>query len=114
METLGNVVSLVFEDSKWIGQEVYVSDEHLTLSEICDHYSQHLITEIIPNYVTPETYASFNFPGSDDLANMFKYKDVFNHEFCKKRDPEKLKQQFPELKVKGFDYFLCKHYECII
>ena len=42
--------------------------------------------EVVYNYVPPEIYRTFGFPGADDLANMFQYNRDFAAEFCGARD----------------------------
>jgi uncharacterized protein YbjT (DUF2867 family) len=106
METLGDVVAKIFQRPDLIGQYVGVSDEHLTLSEICEKYTKQTGSLVEPNYVPPEVYASFGFPGAEDLANMFKFYDVCNVDFRAARSTQKLKELFPDVELRGLDYFL--------
>ena len=42
--------------------------------------------EVVYNYVPPEVYRTFGFPGADDLGNMFQYKRDFEASYCAPRD----------------------------
>jgi hypothetical protein len=47
--------------------------------------------------VEPAVYRTFNFPGADDLGNMFQFKADFEGEYCKARDVENTRKLDPEL-----------------
>ena len=51
------------------------------------------------SYVTPEVYRTFDFPGADDLGNMFQYKRDFEKEFCASRDLAFSRALNPELQT---------------
>ncbi len=53
--------------------------------------------EIRYNDVPPEVYRSFDFPGADDLGNMFQFKRDFNADFCGARDLATSRKLNPEL-----------------
>ena len=38
--------------------------------------------EVSYNYVPPEIYRTFGFPGAEDLGNMFQFFRDFETEFC--------------------------------
>jgi hypothetical protein len=46
-------------------------------------------------------YAQLGFAGSNDLANMFQYKQDFNLEFCSARSVEGTRALHPELMSSG-------------
>ena len=58
---------------------------------------QALGQEVAYNYVPPEVYRTFGFPGADDLGNMFQFKRDFEAEFCGARDLAVSRSLNPEL-----------------
>jgi uncharacterized protein YbjT (DUF2867 family) len=69
-----------------VGKTVGVAGEHLTGTQMAAALSKALHREVAYQYVPPETYRTFGFPGADDLANMFQYKRDFERQFCGARD----------------------------
>jgi hypothetical protein len=59
------------------------------------------------NAVSPETYRSFGFPGSDDLGNMFQVKRDFEAAYCAARDVNYARTLNPELL--SFEEWLARH-----
>ena len=51
------------------------------------------------NAVSPEVYRSFDFPGADDLGNMFQFKRDFENEFCGARDLDESRALNPSLQT---------------
>lgn len=49
------------------------------------------------DYVPPEVYRTFGFPGADDLANMFQFKRDFEADFCRCRNIDLSRKLNPEL-----------------
>jgi len=76
---------------------VGIAGEHLTGEEMADTFSQVYGKKVHYNAVAPATYRSFDFPGADDLGNMFQFKADFEEEYCKARDVESTRQLDPEL-----------------
>ena len=72
--------------TKYIGKRVGIAGEFLTGAEMAADLSRALGQEVAYNYVPPEIYRTFGFPGADDLANMFQFKRDFEAEFCGARD----------------------------
>ena len=58
----------------------------LTGAQMAKILSDGLGKEVVYNYVPPEVYRTFGFPGADDLSNMFQYNRDFDAEFCGSRD----------------------------
>jgi uncharacterized protein YbjT (DUF2867 family) len=69
-----------------VGKTVGVAGEHLTGTQMAAALAKALGREVVYQYVPPEVYRTFGFPGADDLANMFQYKRDFEREFCGARD----------------------------
>ena len=85
--------------AKYIGKTVGVAGEHLTGEQMAAALSHAFEQEVVYNYVPPEVYRTFGFPGADDLANMFQYKRDFETEFCAARDLSFSRELNPELQT---------------
>jgi uncharacterized protein YbjT (DUF2867 family) len=66
--------------------DVGVASEHLTGNEIAQCLSEALNAEVQYVSVPAATYRNFGFPGCQDLANMFEFKQVHNEQFCQQRN----------------------------
>ena len=51
--------------------------------------------------VPPEVYRSLDFPGAEDLGNMFQYKRGFGDQFCGARTPGDARALNPALQTFG-------------
>jgi uncharacterized protein YbjT (DUF2867 family) len=69
------------------GKSVGISGEHLSGQEMADTFTDVLGLGVKYNAVPPEVYRSFDFPGADDLGNMFQFKADFEKDFRSARDP---------------------------
>jgi hypothetical protein len=58
---------------KFKGKKVYVAGDIITCAEMMKICSEVTGKKFTYSTVDRETYASFGFPGADDLANMFHY-----------------------------------------
>lgn len=90
-----------------VGKTVGLAGGHLTGREMADGLTKALGQHIAYNYVTPETYRSFGFPGADDLGNMFQFYRDFEDVCNTVRDVEFSKELNPELQ--SFDSWLAEH-----
>ena len=68
------------------GKRVGIAGEHPTGAEMAATLSAAYGQEIAYQYVPPEVYRTFGFPGADDLGNMFQFKRDFESAFCGARD----------------------------
>lgn len=80
------------------GERVGISGENLTGSEMAAALSDALGQKIEYVDVPPEVYRGFDFPGAEDLGNMFQFKRDFNEDYCRPRDPEQARALNPDLK----------------
>ena len=87
-----------------VGQTVGVAGEHLTGAEMAAALGRALGQEIRYNDVPPDVYRGFDFPGADDLGNMFQFKRDFQDAFCGARPIEKARELNPSLQT--FDAWL--------
>ncbi len=85
---------------KWIG----IAGEHLTGDQMATSLSRALNQEIVYNSVEPDVFRSFDFPGADDIGNMFQFKRDFEDYFCGARNLDVSRSLNPDLKT--FDAWL--------
>ena len=81
----------------WIGKRVGIAGEHPTGALMAQGLSAALGEEVVYNYVPPEVYRTFGFPGADDLGNMFQYYRDFATEFAAPRSVEVSRSLNPAL-----------------
>ena len=80
-----------------IGEYVGIAGGHLSGQEMADGLAKAVGEPV--QYVSPDfdTYRSFDFPGADDLGNMFQYKVLFEDEFRAARPVEEARKLHPHL-----------------
>ncbi len=105
VEDIGRCAYGVFKrGSEYVGKTVGIAGGHLTGGEMAASLGKVLGREVRYNDVPPEVYRSFDFPGADDLGNMFQFKRDFNDYFCGARDLEKVRSINPS--IQSFDDWL--------
>lgn len=86
-EDIGRCAYGIFKGgAAYIGKTIGIAGEHPTGAQMAKGLSDALGQEVVYNYVPPEVYRTFGFPGADDLGNMFQYKRDFEAAFCAARD----------------------------
>lgn len=104
-EDIGKSAYGIFKKgSEYVGKRVGISGEFLTGEEMASSFAKVLGQDVAYNAVPPEVYRSFDFPGADDLGNMFQFKRDFEVQFCGARDIEHTREINPE--VQSFDTWL--------
>jgi uncharacterized protein YbjT (DUF2867 family) len=83
---IGKAACAILRDPSTIGKTVGVKSDIMTCKEIADTFSKVLGVPVVYNDVPTEVYASFGFPGADDLANMFRYEKEFQEQFLSNRE----------------------------
>jgi len=73
VEDIGKCACAIFRDQSLIGKFVGVHSEALTGKEIAEAFTKVCGQPVQYNAVPTDVYASFGFPGADDLANMFRF-----------------------------------------
>lgn len=107
-EDIGRCAFGIFrEEARYIGQEVGIAGEHLTGAEMAAAMSDALGEEVVYDAVSPEVYRSFDFPGADDLGNMFQFYRDFSDYFCGVRNVDESRELNPELQ--DFDTWLARN-----
>jgi uncharacterized protein YbjT (DUF2867 family) len=96
---------------EYIGKTIGIAGEHLTIKETADAFSKVLGEKVEYNEVPPEVYRSFDFPGADDMGNMFQFKRDFEEEYCASRDIDLSRKLNPALL--SFDEWLNQHKDLI-
>jgi len=86
---------------------VGIAGEHLSGAELAAAMTRVLGETVIYQDVPPEVYRGFDFPGADDMANMFQFKRDFNDYFRGARSVEFTRSLNPELQT--FDRWLARN-----
>ena len=78
VEDLGGVVTSVFDrPEEYIGKAVRVVGADITPAEYAATMSRVLNKNIFYNHVPRDVFASYGFPGAEDLANMFEVQRLY-------------------------------------
>ncbi len=85
--------------AQWIGKTVGIAGEHLTGPEMAAALTAALGKTVRYNAISPDDYRSLDFPGAEDLGNMYQYQRDFNAEFCAARDPQQARSLNPSLQT---------------
>jgi uncharacterized protein YbjT (DUF2867 family) len=80
-----------------VGKTIGIAGDMPTGAEMAAALSRGLEREVAYQHIPAAAYRSLGFPGSDDLGNMFQYKDEFNTAFCGGRDLALSRALNPEL-----------------
>jgi uncharacterized protein YbjT (DUF2867 family) len=98
VDDLGGVVVPMFENAEaYAGKLVGVVGDDLPPAEYADIMSAVLQQRVVYHHIPREVFAAFEFPGADDLANMFD----FNSRFIPNRqaDLEQSRSMFPAIRT---------------
>ena len=99
-EDIGRCAYGIFKaGDRYIGRTVGIAGEHPTGAQMAKTLADSLGREVVYNYVPPEVYRTFGFPGADDLGNMFQYKRDFETDFCAARDLNVSRSLNPKLQT---------------
>ncbi len=105
VEDIGKCAYGIFKKgNEFIGKKVGIAGGHLTGKQMAESLSKVLGEEVGYNAVPFDVYRKFDFPGADDVGNMFQFKHDFEEYFCGARDLKFSKSLNPELK--NFDEWL--------
>jgi uncharacterized protein YbjT (DUF2867 family) len=98
VEDLGGVVRPLFDHpEEFIGKTVGVVGDDLPPAQYAEIMTRLLGKTIVYNYIPREVFASFGFPGAEDLANMFD----FNRRFIPNRaaDLAECRRLYPSMQT---------------
>lgn len=107
-EDIGKTAYAIFDrGGELIGKTVGIAGGHLTGAQMAKSLTKALGQEVKYNAIPPATFASFGFPGADDLANMFQFNSEFEQDCCDARSISETKSLNPELQT--FDRWLAQN-----
>jgi uncharacterized protein YbjT (DUF2867 family) len=92
---------------EFIGQTVGVAGEHLTGTQMAAALTKALGREVRYNDVPPAVYRKLDFPGADDLGNMFQFMQEFESKFCGARNLDHARIFNPSMRT--FDTWLTQN-----
>jgi uncharacterized protein YbjT (DUF2867 family) len=85
-EDIGKCSYGIFQNSgQLIGKTVGIAGEHLAGAQMAAALSEALGEEVRYDYVPPEVFRTFGFPGAEDLGNMFQFFRDFSDDLCAAR-----------------------------
>jgi uncharacterized protein YbjT (DUF2867 family) len=104
-EDIGKCAYGVFKKGvEFIGQTVGVAGAHLTGAQMAAALAKALGREVQYNAVAPAAYRKLDFPGAEDLGNMFQFMQEFETKFCAARNLEHARSFNPSMQT--FDAWL--------
>lgn len=106
-EDIGKCAYGIFNDDSYIGKTVGIAGEKLTGKQMARSLSDVLGQKIGYNAIDPEIYRGFDFPGAEDLGNMFQVKRDFEEQYCNGRDVNVSRTLNPSLLT--FDAWVSKY-----
>jgi uncharacterized protein YbjT (DUF2867 family) len=98
VEDIGRCAYGVFKKGNGlVGRSIGIAGEHLTGAEMAAEMSKAFGQTVV--HVSPpfDVYRGFDFPGADDLGNMFQFKHDFQDVFCEPRGVEGSRELNPAL-----------------
>jgi uncharacterized protein YbjT (DUF2867 family) len=111
-EDIGKCAYGIFKKGdEFIGKTVSISGENLTGAQLASIFTEVLGKEVRYNSVPPDVYRSFDFPGADDLGNMFQFKRDFEDYYSGSRNPDFARTLNPSLQ--DFKTWLTQHKSAI-
>jgi uncharacterized protein YbjT (DUF2867 family) len=107
-EDIGRCAYGIFQRPKdFVGTRVGVAGEHLTGQEMADSLTAALGREVRYNAVPHDVFRSLDFPGAEDLGNMFQFKHDFEDVFRGPRNVDGARTLNPAMQT--FDEWLAEN-----
>jgi hypothetical protein len=107
-EDIGRSAYEIFKrGGDYIGKTVGIAGEHLTGEQMAAALAKAYGTEVVYNAIEPDVYRGLDFPGAEDLGNMFQFKRDFQDAFCGNRDLEASRSLLPSMQT--FDGWLSEN-----
>jgi len=105
VEDIGRAAYGIFKGgSAYFGKTVGIAGEFLTLDQMSEKLAQALGIRVQYAAVEPDAYRGFDFPGADELGNMFQVYRDFEREVLAARDIDAARWLNPALQ--SFDQWL--------
>jgi uncharacterized protein YbjT (DUF2867 family) len=99
-EDIGRCAYGIFQrGTEMVGRRVGIAGGHLTGAEMAAALEEALGEPVRYNAVPFDVYRSLDFPGADDLGNMFQYKHDFEEEYCAARPLDATRELNPRLQT---------------
>jgi uncharacterized protein YbjT (DUF2867 family) len=112
VEDIGRSAFGIFKRGKeLIGKRVGIAGQHLTGDEMASALTKAFGREVSYSAVPFDVYRALDFPGADDLGNMFQFYHDFEDDFCAARDLDFSRSINPALQT--FDGWLAANKERI-
>ena len=98
VEDIGKCAFGIFKrGDEYIGKTVGIAGDHVSGHEMAEALSDALDLDVSYVAVPADVYRSFDFPGADDVGNMFQFKRDFNDLYRGNRRLEESRKLNPEL-----------------
>lgn len=98
-EDIGKCAYGIFKKGReLIGKTIGVAGDQLTGDEMAKALTEALGEDVVYNELDPAQYRSFDFPGADDMGNMYQFYRDFDEVCNSTRDVGRSKKLNPELK----------------
>ena len=98
IEDLGGVVTAIYDKpDNFKDKTVGVVGDDLPPKKYAEIMTRVLNKTVVYNYVPREVFAKFDFPGADDLANMFEFNRLYIPN--RKVDLEESRKLYPEMQT---------------
>jgi uncharacterized protein YbjT (DUF2867 family) len=105
VEDIGKSAYAIFKrGNEFVGKTVGIAGEHLTGKMMAESLTKALGEEVGYNAVPFDVYRGLDFPGAEDIGNMFQFKHDFEDYFCGARSIDFSKLLNPSLQ--SFDSWL--------
>ena len=99
-EDIGKCAYGIFKrGGEYVGKTLGIAGEHMTGAQIAAALSNAIGQKVHYNAVPPEVYRTFDFPGADDLGNMFQFWRDFEDDYRRARNPEVAKNLNPNIQT---------------
>ena len=106
IEDLGGIVNTIFNNpEQYKGKLIGGVSEDMEPAKYAEIMTKILGQTIKYNFIPRDVFASFDFPGAEDLANMFACNRLYILE--RKSDQNQSKEMYPE--IKGFEQWLSEN-----
>ena len=96
-EDVGRCAYGIYKRPDLIRKTVGISGEHVTGAEMAAAFTRALGEEVRYNDVPADMFRSFDFPGAEDVGNMFQFKRDFEDAYRGLRDPAFARSLNPRL-----------------
>jgi len=97
VDDIGKCALGVFKRPNLIGQTVGIAGGHHSGTEFAEAMSRATGQQINYVNVPADVYRSFDFPGADDVGNMFQFKRDFEADYRASRPLDKVRELNPDL-----------------